>query len=391
MDEDALHESRSRHERYLLYMSTSVEHSTRLWNARLSLRDQARAHWAAIGLAETPQVEQLARSSVSGSELRELFQESLKYALLVLYTDRKIFFFCDHTVISGHFGCKLLSWSVCLEWIDTFGLDSPAWWVTAVSCATVAIRAWNVPLVREFWRTKPLPTAPLEEHPAVQHVEGSWTVAPGTHPQAAMHDILSRVTAAWQAPQADPWTIVSAVPFKEVPGIANNIGAMSYYFPVANPSTVSEFRAQLQRCRSQVIVSSFVNRQFASGGGEVTTGAGNPSRFQQASDVLGKLLPDARGVRECVDALFSFMSLNMGDGENAHSPAIDDIRFLSCDDGQISTFSSRRLKAFIAAAYDKRTGRICMTVTVNLMSLPAPHLKGRWEELGLRQFDPFEP
>ena len=34
-----------------------------------------------------------------------------------------------------------------------------------------------------------------------------------THPQEVMHGILSRVASAWQQPE---WTVVSAVPFKEV-------------------------------------------------------------------------------------------------------------------------------------------------------------------------------
>ena len=57
--------------------------------------------------------------------------------------------------------------------------------------------------------------------------------------------------------------------------------------------------------------------------------------------------------RELIDAVFSFMVMDLAKAEAVHLYSTDD------------SYTASRQKAFIAAAYDKKTGRVHVTLSVN--------------------------
>ena len=80
--------------------------------------------------------------------------------------------------------------------------------------AVCLFRVWRLQILRSFWTSAAAPAPP--RNLGQSFFQGSYDAPPGTHPQEVMHGVLSRVATAWQQPE---WTIVSAVPFKEVEGI----------------------------------------------------------------------------------------------------------------------------------------------------------------------------
>jgi len=234
----------------------------------------------------------------------------------------------------------------------------------------VSWRMWRVPIFRSFWFGE------AAAYPAVVKARPSgpstyachFDVAPDTHPQAIMHEVLTRVTAGWRAAERKEWSVCSAAPFKEVPGVANNVGVMNYSFPIEPACSVGEFRAQLGRSKWQVPASAAANRTLAGKSGVSVAGI-----------FASRLVPDFSVGRSMLDALFSFMAMKLDQTEAVHLYSTNEV--FSGEGGSYS-----RQKAFIAAAYDKTTGRVHVTLVVNLDATELP------EEAALRGagFEPFE-
>jgi len=133
------------------------------------------------------------------------------------------------------------------------------------------------------------------------------------------------------------------------PRVANNVGVMNYTFPIEPACTAREFRDQLGYSKWQVVVSAAANRAFAGSG--VTYSGALASRF----------VPDMAVGRSMLDALFSFMVMALGRSDAVHLYSTDD----SFDSKASFEASYSRQKVFIAAAYDKTTGRVHLTLQVN--------------------------
>ena len=115
-------------------------------------------------------------------------------------------------------------------------------WVVA------AFRIWRLPVLRSFWSGSS-PMSPPGPGSRLTLYKGTFDVAEGTHPQAVMHEVLSRVSVGWHGRQKE-WVVVSALPFKEVPGIANNVSAALPLKPCASlPATVAASTRVCARAR----------------------------------------------------------------------------------------------------------------------------------------------
>jgi hypothetical protein len=319
MNEDQVHQARCDKERFFLIMETTAENSRHLWSVREKLREHCMAHWAVIGFTKPATLEQVYRPSVSGADFKEIFeQQSLQCSLLMLYTDTCVVSFGDHSRCSGHFGCKLLSWVANEEWVDTIGLDVPKASVELMAWAVCLFRVWRLQILRSFWTSAAAPAPP--RNLGQSFFQGSYDAPPGTHPQEVMHGVLSRVATAWQQPE---WTVVSAVPFKEVEGIANNVGGMSYTFPIAKVPSVAEFRKEVGGAKWQVLCVGSLYRRFLGSGGGGGGGGGGGAAWPGASVFAGlaaragaflyrrfqKWVPDPAQVRDHVDAVFTCASM----------------------------------------------------------------------------------
>jgi hypothetical protein len=196
-----------------------------------------------------------------------------------------------------------------------------------------------------------------------------FNVPDGTHPQAVMHQVLTRVTAGWRvAGQPAAWTVCSAAPFKEIPGVANNVGVMNYTFPIEPAATARQLRDELGYAKWQVILSAAANRTFSG----CSAGAG------MLGSVMSRIVPDMEVGRHLIDAVFSFMVMNLAKSEAVHLYSSD------------SRFTASRQKAFIAAAYDKATGRVHVTLSVN-PSADEPPDEAQLRSAGLLPFERFGP
>ena len=321
MNEDQVHQARCDKERFFLIMETTAENSRHLWSVREKLREHCVAHWAVIGFSKPATLEQVYRPSVSGAEFKEIFEQSLQCSLLMLYTDTCVVSFGDHSRCSGHFGCKLLSWVANEEWVDTIGLDVPKASVELMAWAVCLFRVWRLQILRSFWTSAAAPAPP--RNLGQSFFQGSYDAPPGTHPQEVMHGVLSRVATAWPQPE---WTIVSAVPFKEVQGIANNVGGMSYTFPIARVPSVAEFRKEVGGAKWQVLCIGSLYRRFLGSGGGGGGGAAWPgaSLVAALAGHLGAFLyrrfqqwvPDPAQVRDHVDAVFTCVSMTLVPARN---------------------------------------------------------------------------
>lgn len=381
MNEDQVHQMRCAQERFFLAMETNAENSKHLWSVREQLRDHCMKHWSVIGFSKPATLEQVYRPSVTGPEFKKIFEQSLNCSLLMLYTDTCVVSFGDHSACSGHFGCKILSWVANEEWVDTIGLAPPAAQHELMAWAICLLRIWSLPILRSFWTSAAALPAP--RNLGQSFFKGSYDVPTGTHPQEVMHGILSRVSSAWKQ---NEWTVVSAVPFKEVSGIANNIGGMSYSFPIAKPTSVRQFRRAVSGAKWQVLCTGQLYRRFLSGGGGGASWPGSSAvallggwlfrRFQ-------KWVPDPAQVRDHVDAVFTFVSMKF----EGHT--IDNIRMFACQHNQPkSPFMSDRNKVFISGIYDKSNGRVHVTLTVNHAAAVQPH-EATLNAGGLDRFEPL--
>jgi hypothetical protein len=249
-------------------------------------------------------------------------------------------------------------------------------------CTTIGFwRIWRVPIMRSYWGggaeiKKPL-TSPARCPQSVVGAAGGapmfyachFNVPDGTHPQAVMHQVLTRVTAGWRvAGQPAAWTVCSAAPFKEIPGVANNVGVMNYTFPIEPAATARQLRDELGYAKWQVILSAAANRTFSG----CSAGAG------MLGSVMSRIVPDMEVGRHLIDAVFSFMVMNLAKSEAVHLYSSD------------SRFTASRQKAFIAAAYDKATGRVHVTLSVN-PSADEPPDEAQLRSAGLLPFERFGP
>jgi len=377
MDEDAFHLARAAYERWVLCFDTSSEHVQALWDAREELERLLHQHWAAIEMDSTPKIMQVKQAKVAtGEQLKEKLGDALGCGVFILYAGTRVIMLLNHSVVSGHLGCRLTSWVSTQEWADHIGMPAPSR-LTELMAATIGTwRIWRVPIIRNYWwgseGSKPL-KAPGREGTAsggapTTQFACHFSVPDGTHPQAVMHQVLTRVTAGWRVSgQTAAWTVCSAAPFKEIPGVANNVGVMSYTFPIEPPATARQFRDNLSYSKWQVVLSAAANRTFAGCSDAGPIGA-----------VMSRVVPDMCVGRGLLDAVFSFMVMNLAKTDAVHLYSTD------------SAFTASRQKAFIAAAYDKSTGRVHVTLSVNPNADEPPDVEAL-QSAGLESFARFGP
>jgi hypothetical protein len=381
-DEDAFHKASEAYERWVLCFDTSTEHVQTLWDAREKLVNLLHQHWAAIKLDATPKITQLTQpTAATGEELRAMLSDALGCGVFILYAGTRVVMLLNHSVVSGHLGCKLTSWASSQDWADHIGMPPPSL-LTELMCTTIFTwRIWRVPIVRSYWRgdleakkplslpaRQPVPLSlPAGSARAMQYA-GHFNVADGTHPQAVMHQVLTRVTDGWRvAGQPAAWTVCSAAPFKEIAGVANNVGVMSYTFPIEPASSARHLRDELTYSKWQVVLSAAANRTFAGGAGAGFIGS-----------IMSRVAPDMHVGRCLVDAVFSFMVMDLGHAQAVHLYSTN------------NAFTASRQKAFIAAAYDKKTGRVHVTLSVNPNADEMPD-EARLRGAGFEPFEPFGP
>jgi len=381
MDEDSFHKAVRHTDRWILSFDTSAENVQTLWDARGDLEKLLREHWSAIELDEAPGIMQVTqKSAASGKQLAAMFQDALKCGVYVLYADTRVFMLLDHSVVSGHLGCRLTTWVSQQEWADHIGMPAPGFLTEVLAMAVGTWRIWSIPIIRSFWSgespTKVIAAPPKESTaPAPSKYACHFSVELGTHPQAIMHQVLTRVAAGWNTGTGEPvsWTMCSAAPFKEIRDVANNVGVMSYTFPVEPPCSPLDFRAQLGYAKWQVVLSAAANRAFAGKGGSSITGA-----------IVSRLIPDVAVGRNMVDAIFSFMVMPLGKTDAVHLYSSNGV----FSGPSISNYG--RQKAFIAAAYDKTAGRVHITLQVNLNAVQQPD-EAKLRSAGFEPFEQFGP
>ncbi len=358
MDEDRYHQAHAGRCRFLLSIYTSEANVANLWARRETFDAHLRTHWSAIDLDVSPVVRQV-RSDDTDTDLRErytaIFDDALACSVLVLYTRRRIVLFLDHSVVSGHLGCRIVSWMDAQTWKDTIGLPCPGTRAEVAAVGVGACRVWSVPILRSYWlkgRRECLPPTGPPSIPCRYAIR--FDVQPETHPQMVMHEILARVTEGWRSldGRRESWSVCSAIPFKEIPGVANNVGVINYTFPIEPSCSARRFRDSLRASGWQVLLSAAANRALS------RAGAG------ACGSLMSRLLPDVDVGREMIDALFSFISTKLS--------TIEAVHFYSLNREGGDSFSSpretiySRLKAFISAAYDKSTGRVQLILSVNI-------------------------
>jgi len=378
MDEDSFHKATSAHERWVLCFDTSESNIRALWEARDELERLLHQHWHAIEFDTPPKVVQIMQpQSASVDQLAAMMAEALNCGVFILYAGTRVVMLLNHSVVSGHLGCKLTSWVSTQEWSDKIGMPTPGLFTELMATMVGAWRITRVPIMRNFWlggEVKKLTAlAGSDDGQASTGAPPTkyachFDVDPGTHPQAVMHQVLTRVTEGWRvAGQPASWCICSAAPFKEIRGVANNVGVMNYTFPIEPACTVRELRDELGYAKWQVVLSAAANRTFASAPGVSIVGS-----------LMSKIIPDMSVGRGLLDAVFSFMVMNLSQTDAVHLYSTS------------NQYSGSRQKAFIAAAYDKATGRVHVTLSVNPSADEAPD-EARLQSAGLEPFERFGP
>ena len=376
MDEDAFHLARAGYERWVLCFDCSTEHVEALWDARDELDRMLHQHWAAIELDTTPKIVQVKQEKAATREqLSDRLDDALGCGVFILYSAARVIMLLNHSVVSGHLGCRLTSWVSTQEWADHIGMPAPSLFTELAAAAIGSWRIWRVPIIRNFWYgevqkplAKPSNAGALLRSAQTTQFACHFTVPEGTHPQAVMHEVLTRVTAGWRVTgQPASWTVCSAAPFKEIRGVANNVGVMSYPFAVEPPESSRQLRAELSAAKWQVVLSAAANRTFAGCSEAGLLGA-----------VMSRVVPDMSVGRGLLDAVFSFMVMNLAKTEAVHLYSTD------------SAFTSSRQKAFIAAAYDKLTRRVHVTLSINPHADELPDCAAL-RTAGLEPFERFGP
>eukprot|EP00966_Prymnesium_polylepis_P198647 4604257-Prymnesium_polylepis.1 len=95
-------------------------------------------------------------------------------------------------------------------------------------------------------------------------------------------------------------------------------------------------------------------------------------------------MPDVAVGRSMVDAIFSFMVMPLAKTDAVHLYSSNDV----FSGPAIENYA--RQKAFIAAAYDKSTGRVHITLQCNLRAEQVPD-QARLRAAGFEPFEPFGP
>ena len=384
IDEDAFHKASAAYERWVLCFDTALEHVQTLWGAREELERLLHQHWESIELDSPPKIVQVTQAkAATGEQLRNMLSDALECGVFILYAGTRVVMLLNHSVVSGHLGCKLTSWVSSQEWADHIGMPAPSLLTEIMATTIGSWRIWRVPIIRSYWRGEAAVEAPgssgalatpagepelVGGAPTTQYA-CHFHVPDGTHPQAVMHQVLTRVAEGWRVagqPVA-PWIVCSAAPFKEIAGVANNVGVMSYTFPIEPASTVRQFRDELSYSKWQVVLSAAANRTFAGGSGASLIGS-----------IMSRIVPDMSVGRGLVDAVFSFMSMSLDKSDAVHLYSTN------------TKFTASRQKAFIAAAYDKTTGRVHVTLSVNPNADEMP-VEARLRSVGLERFEPFGP
>ena len=375
MDEDTFHKVASAHDRWVLSFDTSKENVQDLWSSRDELERLLHQHWSAIELDVPPKVVQVKEKSVSSQQLTKMFSDALSCGVFIAYADTRVVMLLDHSVVSGHLGCRLTTWVSQKEWADYIGMPAPSLLMELMAMTVGTWRIWRIPIIRNFW----FPAKVIKVPPAVPTSAPSkyvchFNVGVGTHPQVVMHQVLTRVTAGWRTSnEPSAWTVCSAAPFQEIPGVSNNVGVMSYTFPIEPACSTKEFRDQLGYAKWQVVVAAAANRAFAGKSGVTVGGA-----------IASRIIPDMDIGRSMIDALFSFMVMKLGKTDAVHLYSSND-KF-----GGPATKDYGRQKAFIAAAYDKSTGRVHVTLQANLRAYEPPD-EAQLLSSGFEPFERFGP
>ena len=130
MDEDAFHKARAASDRWacrwVLAFDTSERNVQGLWSSRDELERLLRQHWSAIEFASPPKVLQVMKKSASSQQLAEMFNDALLCGVLIVYADTRVIMLLDHSVVSGHLGCRLTTWISQKEWADHIGMPAPS-------------------------------------------------------------------------------------------------------------------------------------------------------------------------------------------------------------------------------------------------------------------------
>ena len=383
MDEDTFHKATSGTDRWVLCFDTSEKNVQKLWGAREQLEEKLQEHWSAVKMDVAPKVMQITqKTNASAEQLAKMFNDALNCGVFVVYGGNRVVTLLDHSVVSGHLGCRITSWMSGMEWVDHIGMPQPSLMTELAAMALGAFRVWRVPIVRAFWggagpdAMKPIPAPKSVSAAATPSTYAChFHVAPGTHPQAVMHQVLTRVTAGWRSGGRDSWIVCSAAPFKEIRGIANNVGVMSYTFPIEPACSATSFRKQLGLNKWQVVCSAAANRAFAGKAGQTVGGA-----------IVSRLMPDMEVGRGMLDALFSFMVMKLDATDALH---------LYCTNDHYGGPSANcadypRQKCFLAAAYDKDSGKVHVTLHANLKAEALPDQK-LLRGAGFEPFEKFGP
>lgn len=311
--EDEYHKNRN-NERYVSIVEIKKELVRKKYASRRTLNRNIEKAWSKCGITDGT-INHIFFEQGHHMDLEKCINDALEYDCCVLYKGKNIYLIFNHCKIGGALGTAIFTYYIS-GMFNHIGIQTPGIIGSIISSGYGLINIWDVPIVKKLIETNNT-TRNYNKNNTLVRFKQKISIPHNEHPNFAMFRILSMISPAISN---DKLNVVSAIPFEMEPHISNNIGIINYEFDYTT-CTPEKFRENIRSNKWQAIFSKTITNY---------------------STVLPRWVPNATSVRQSVDVLFSFITLN-------YKHDMEDLSYFSWSKSKLNS----TYRVFVTGIYDK--------------------------------------